>query len=215
MRIDLTFACIISFAAVLSACSTTGPSYFKTEGVVPPSNSCPIDPRSFGNAEPIRDITEGNGCGIRNGYRVFNVSNVALIPAAIIRCELADTFNDWLNNTVQPHAMSVYGQRIASLKILSSYSCRPRNNVRGAKLSEHGMGNAIDVGSFILADGYEINVLTNWYGGSAQDKSFLRAVRAEACGPFHTVLGPGSDADHKDHFHLDLQHERSGGPYCH
>ena len=216
MRINMGIAYALTFAALLSACSTADdPAYFQTAGVVPPSNVCPVDPRSFGNAEPVPDITEGNGCGIRNGYRVYDVSNVTLNPAATIRCELADTFNDWLNNTVQPHAKSIYGQRVVSLKILSSYSCRPRNNVSGAKLSEHGMANAIDVGSFTLADGHEIVVLTDWYGGSSADQSFLRAVRGEACGPFHTVLGPGSDAEHKNHFHLDLQHERSGGPYCH
>jgi hypothetical protein len=77
------------------------------------------------------------------------------------------------------------------------------------------MANAIDIAAFTLADGEEINVLDDWYSGPSENRAFLRAIRSEACGPFHTVLGPGSDAAHRDHIHLDLQKERGGGPYCH
>ena len=77
------------------------------------------------------------------------------------------------------------------------------------------MANAIDIAAFTLEDGREVNVLDDWYSGTSESRAFLRAVRSEACGPFHTVLGPGSDAEHRDHIHLDLQRERSGGPYCH
>ncbi|TIQ63130.1 MAG: extensin family protein, partial [Mesorhizobium sp.] len=35
-----------------------------------------------------------------------------------------------------------------------------------------------------------------------------------ACGPFKTVLGPGSDADHSLHLHLDLAPRRNGGTFC-
>jgi hypothetical protein len=37
-------------------------------------------------------------------------------------------------------------------------------------------------------------------------------MRKAACGPFNTVLGPGSDPFHGDHFHLDTA--RGRGPYC-
>ncbi|TIS79786.1 MAG: extensin family protein, partial [Mesorhizobium sp.] len=43
---------------------------------------------------------------------------------------------------------------------------------------------------------------------------FLNAVRKAACGPFKTVLGPGSDADHSLHLHLDLAPRRNGGTFC-
>ena len=38
-------------------------------------------------------------------------------------------------------------------------------------------------------------------------------ARRDACGDFHTVLGPGV-AHHGDHFHLDLANRRSGKAYC-
>ena len=42
----------------------------------------------------------------------------------------------------------------------------------------------------------------------------MQAFRTAACGPFKTVLGPGSNADHANHFHLDLQKRRNDYLYC-
>jgi hypothetical protein len=205
----------IAVLFILSACSTeVEKPYFKTTGVKAPSNAaCQANPQSFAQAEPIEDFSEGNGCGIRNGYNVSAIGNVGFSQPATITCGVANTFNDWLQNAVQPRAQDAYGERVVSVKIAASYACRPRNNVRGAKLSEHGMGNAIDVAGFTLASGREVTVLDDYYGDN-ESRGFFRAVRADACGPFHTVLGPGSDAYHKDHLHLDLQRMRGGGPYC-
>ena len=47
-----------------------------------------------------------------------------------------------------------------------------------------------------------------------REKRFLDQVRAAACGPFKTVLGPGTDADHDTHFHLDMAARRNGYTYC-
>jgi hypothetical protein len=56
-------------------------------------------------------------------------------------------------------------------------------------------------------------------GHSGDEARFLKTVRASACGPFTTVLGPGSDSYHSDHFHLDLAERNKGGKsrglYCH
>jgi hypothetical protein len=46
------------------------------------------------------------------------------------------------------------------------------------------------------------------------EAKFLDALRKAACGPFKTVLGPGSDADHALHFHFDLAPRRHGGTFC-
>ena len=45
--------------------------------------------------------------------------------------------------------------------------------------------------------------------------AFLDAIRKAACGPFKTVLGPGSDPDHALHFHFDLEKRRTGSTFCH
>ena len=86
------------------------------------------------------------------------------------------------------------------------------NSQRGARMSEHGFGNAIDISSFTLADGRRITIKDGWRAGG-DESSFLREIRKDACAEFMTVLGPG-DAHHDDHFHLDLANRRSGKAYC-
>ncbi|MEM8699462.1 MAG: extensin family protein, partial [Pseudomonadota bacterium] len=51
----------------------------------------------------------------------------------------------------------------------------------------------------------------DWNRGAAG--RFLATTHAQACGLFHTVLGPKSDALHRDHFHFDTA-QRGGRPYC-
>ena len=89
------------------------------------------------------------------------------------------------------------------------------NHQRGARLSEHGHANALDVSGFQLADGRTIDLKSGW-NGERQEREFLRSVHTGACRHFTTVLGPGSDAYHSDHFHLDLaQRGKSGRSlYC-
>jgi hypothetical protein len=207
---------LAAFAIIaLTACSSSQKlPLFETEGVVRPVANCAVDPRSFATAEPVADFDVGNGCGVTNGFKLFAVDGIKLSQPAIVNCNVANTFHTWLQQSIIPHANQAYGANITEIKIAASYSCRPRNNVRGAKLSEHGMGNALDVAGFTFDTGKQITVLGDYYG-TRQDQSFFSAIRSDACGPFHTVLGPGSDAHHRDHLHVDLQRERSGGPYCH
>ncbi|TFF18785.1 hypothetical protein E3C22_20770 [Jiella endophytica] len=51
-------------------------------------------------------------------------------------------------------------------------------------------------------------------GENASEAQFLDRIRAAACGPFKTVLGPGTDADHATHFHLDMAARHNGYTYC-
>jgi hypothetical protein len=116
---------------------------------------------------------------------------------------------------VQPEAREIFGGKVTGLRIAASYTCRSRNGVAGAKLSEHGKGNAIDLAAFNISGHGWVTVAGSHYGAEAR---FLREVRAAACNPFTTVLGPGSDSYHSDHFHLDLAKRRTAGPskglYC-
>jgi hypothetical protein len=206
---------IVAAALVLAACSSGDElPAFKTEGVIQPVNSCAIDPRSFAKAEPVADFSEGNGCGVSNGFKLYEVNGIKLSQPAVVTCNVANTLHSWLQDVVAPKANQIYGAKITEIKVAATYACRPRNNVRGAKLSEHGLGNAIDISGFSFDNGKSITVLNDYYG-MREDKAFFSTIRHEACGPFHTVLGPGSDSNHRDHLHLDLQRMRSGGPYCH
>lgn len=143
---------------------------------------------------------------------------VAFTAKALLNCSLAETLAAWMGDTVQPIAMRTLGARVTGLRIAASYACRNRDGLADAKLSEHARGNAIDISAFKVAGIGWIDVENGWSGGGAK-AAFLRAVRSSACGPFTTVLGPGSDSYHSNHFHLDRAKRRTAGPsrglYCH
>jgi hypothetical protein len=215
MRNVLISVCGLAIVLGVAACSRNKqPGSFETVGLVAPVSQCAADPRSFGEAEKISDVNGKSICEVRNAYKVYGVSGVSFSQPAIVNCNVAGRFNDWVSNTVQNAAEDHFGERVVSLDIAAAYACRPRNNKAGAKMSEHGFGNAMDVSGFTLESGRKVSVLKDYYG-SRDERNFLRAVRGEACGTFHTVLGPGSDANHKDHFHFDLANRRSGSTYCH
>lgn len=204
----------VAIALAVTACSDS-PSrkYFETKGLRTPASACTVDPRSLGQAQALPDIDEGNGCEVRDRYNVSSLAGVRFSQLATMNCGLAAPLNTWLDGTVQSSAVDAFGERVVGIDVAASYACRGRNNARGAKMSEHGFGNAIDISAFTLESGRKVSVLANW-NGDRDAKRFLRQVRSEACGEFATVLGPGSDAYHRNHLHLDLQNRRSGTAYC-
>ena len=160
---------------------------------------------------------DGKGvCGIDYPLKVYALEGgtIGIGPDATIGCPMTEMLEIWMRYSVQPAALAWFGAPVVEIKQISSYSCRSRNNVRGAELSEHAFGNAIDIAGFKLASGREIIVKSDWMG-SADERGFLREVFASACRSFKTVLGPGAKY-HGDHFHLDLAHHNKSGTaqYC-
>lgn len=150
-------------------------------------------------------------CGMDYPFKVaaFSGGSVAVKQKLTLACPIIPRIDTWLDEVVKPAAALYYGMPVVDLKA-GSYSCRPRNNRSGAKTSEHAYGNAMDVMAFVLADGREITVVKGWKGDPT-DREFLREVFVGACRHFTTVLGPGSDAHHDDHFHIDLaRHDPRG-----
>jgi hypothetical protein len=195
----------------LSACGSSG-DYFTTRGLIAPETQCTVNPHSVGEAEKIDDIDEGNGCEVENAWRMRSVAGVGFSRPAIVNCGVIGPLDEWMSNRVQPAAQQEFGESVLSIDVAASYACRARNNSFGAKMSEHGFGNAIDISAFTLESGRRITVKQGWRGGE-DERDFLREIRREACGDFRTVLGPGT-AHHGDHFHLDLANRRSGKAYC-
>ena len=151
-------------------------------------------------------------CGAIKPFSVAAAANgwVELRPPALLRCPMVPALDHWVERVVLPVARRHFRSPLVALKIAGSYSCRPMNNVDGALLSEHGHANAIDVSGFVLADGRTVQVKTGWWGALAE-RTFLRDVHRGSCNLFSTVLGPNYDANHRDHFHLDLaRHGRDG-----
>ena len=166
-------------------------------------------------ADRLAPVVEGT-CGIAMPASVgsFEKGVVKLPVKALISCQLAETTARWLHDTVQPAALAELNGPVNGLRIAASYDCRTRDRIPGEKLSEHAFGNALDLAAFRV-NGRWIEV-----GGQHDDRAtaFLTRIRGEACGPFKTVLGPGSDSYHTDHLHLDLATRRTAGPskglYC-
>lgn len=131
-------------------------------------------------------------------------------PAATLRCQMVPSVETWVAQVLKPAARRFLGSDVVELKIAASYGCRTRNSKWGAKLSEHGRANAIDVSAFHTADGRVVTVKDGWRG-RAEERQFLRYIRRGACEHFSTVLSPDADRYHHDHFHFDLaRHGRKG-----
>lgn len=150
------------------------------------------------------------GCGVDKPVRVTSVQGLALSQPATIDCGTAKALDAWAAKAVQPQ-FGKLGGGVVGLEVAASYACRPRNNQRGKRISEHGRGRAIDISGFILKNGVTVTVLKGWR--DAGQGKILKALHRAACGPFGTVLGPGSDGFHENHLHLDTARYR-GGNYC-
>jgi hypothetical protein len=154
-------------------------------------------------------------CGAIRPFTVSATGNgsVVMQPPALLRCPMIPALDYWIERIVQPAARYHLRGRVVELTVAGSYSCRAMNHVPGARLSEHGRANAIDISAFVLDNGTSVAVKTGWWGGLAE-RNFLRAVHAGSCHVFTTVLGPAYDYHHRDHFHLDLAKHNAEGRIC-
>ncbi|MGJ8588984.1 MAG: extensin-like domain-containing protein [Yoonia sp.] len=158
----------------------------------------------------VGTINGAGACGVEDAVKLRSVAGVSLRPQPTIDCRTARALNTWVERGVLP-AVGGEGGGVSSLRVVSHYACRTRNNQPGGRLSEHAFGRAIDVAGIQLRDGSEMTLLTDW--NSADDGAQLRQMWRAACGPFGTVLGPEANRFHRDHFHFDTARYRSGS-YC-
>ena len=180
----------------------------------PPPSACRLAlTEEIAIAPSIPDIHGAGGCGGEDLVRLEAVvladkRRVWVKPAAILRCTMASAIADWIRSDMAPLAASL-GSVISDLDNFDSFECRGRNRVLGARLSEHGRANALDVRALILANGQSISLV---------DRTVSREVRESvlhsACARFSTVLGPGSDWYHEDHIHLDLMERHNNYRIC-
>ncbi len=145
-------------------------------------------------------------CGMTRPLKVSALADgsVGLDKVLTIDCPMIPALEAWLKDVVQPDAEARFGQKVTTLKVFGAYSCRSVDNMAGARLSEHAFGNAVDVAGFTLADGRTIEIVRDWKSVGTQEAAFLHEVHAGSCQYFTTVLGPGADVFHYNHFHLDL-----------
>ena len=163
--------------------------------------------------DPMPRLIGPDACGGGDMVRLDAVllaggERIELKPAPVLRCNFAESLALWLHDEAAPRANKL-GAALRGVETYDDFECRSRNRVAGARLSEHGKGDAVDLRAFVLADGRalgltDVNVA----------KDFREELRDSACHRFTTVLGPGSDSNHETHIHLDLLERRQGYRLC-
>lgn len=168
---------------------------------------------SIAIAPSIPPIAGPGGCGGEDLVRLEAVvlpsgQRVAVKPPAVLRCPMATAVADWIRTDMAPLATGL-GTTVSELDNFDSFECRGRNRVRGARLSEHGRANALDVRGLKLANGTTLSLTERGVARELREK-----VLATVCARFTTVLGPSSDWYHEDHIHLDLAERRNNFRLC-
>jgi hypothetical protein len=126
---------------------------------------------------------------------------------------------------VRDVGVEVYGRAPERIVELGAYGCR-RMRAHSTWLSEHALGNALDVQGFdfghlpkgatlpagldkTFANGFEVRVLSHWgkkSGHAAVHARFLRTLATKLAARedvFRVLLGPGYPG-HDNHFHFDM-----------
>lgn len=123
-------------------------------------------------------------------------------------------------------ATEVYGRAPNRVRHLGAFACRTSRN-RPTRLSEHALGNALDVTGFdfpastkdgplppdlpqALSRAFRVSVAKHWDATGSQTAelhaTFLRRMIKELTGRsdvFRGLVGPGQPG-HADHFHFDM-----------
>lgn len=193
---------------------TLSPRALPTEPDVMPADeiSCRQELKRLGvRYEELPPINDGGLCVIDHPVKVSAIGSIQIKPAATLRCEMAATIALWTRRELVPAARTRYFSGVKTIHQGSSYSCRRIRGTRTA--SEHSKGNALDIMRIELKNGRDIDVRKpGWF--AFRQRGFLNSVRADGCDYFTTVLGPGYDRDHRDHFHFDIKERRSGYRAC-
>lgn len=162
----------------------------------------------------IAPINDGGACRIDYPVKVSMLpQRVNLKPAATLTCAMALTVARWTRNELVPAARTRYLSSVRTIHQGSSYSCRNIRTSRNRTPSEHSRGNALDIMRIELNSGRDIDVRRPGFF-AFREKGLLNTVRSDACRYFSTVLGPGYDRDHADHFHFDIKSRRNGYVAC-
>lgn len=170
--------------------------------------------------EPVPDRPLQDSCGLENAVRLRAGREVALGTPTLLSCPAALSFALWERHVLQPLSRQHFGRPATSVQHLGSYACRDVNRGDGratGRRSRHATADALDVAGVTLEGGRTLvlrrDAARPWSDGRAATdpaQAFLFDLHAGACRSFDGVLGPGYNAVHADHFHLEV----GGWPMC-
>ncbi|MFE1602907.1 extensin-like domain-containing protein [Methylobacterium sp. ID0610] len=180
--------------------------------VIPDDTACLRRLERLGvKAEPLPPLSDGL-CGAQKPLRITELPDgLQVTPAATLTCPAAEALARW-STEVRVLAERGLGRAPRIVRIATSYECRGQNHDPDAKLSEHAFANGVDVMGFTFEGREPVTIGAGAAG--TPEFAFQAAVRAKACTFFRTVLGPGSDAAHGNHLHLDERERPAGHRLC-
>jgi hypothetical protein len=177
--------------------------------------SCRKQLRKLGvTFQDLPPINDGGSCQIPYPVKISGLpGRAALKPAATLNCEMALSVAQWVKSELQPAARVRYWSSVGTITQASSYSCRNMVGTATNKISEHAKGNALDISKIELKNGKDILVRKKGFF-AFRERGLLNTVRADGCSYFNTVLGPGYNKAHADHFHFDIMERKNGYRAC-
>jgi hypothetical protein len=166
-----------------------------------------VGPTSAGVADPVTVTMPINGMPFR--YTSNTTQRVKFFMDCSLARSLVEAAPFWRSRGVVEVAdLGVYNYRCIG-------TGTPPDCPNG--MSQHAYAKAIDLAAFKLADGTKYTVATDWVidpaaertcvAGTASDKdAWLHALICALKGDevWNIVLTPNYNADHRDHFHVDL-----------
>jgi hypothetical protein len=169
--------------------------------------------------EALAPLGNPNGCGAAAPILIKAIKGTRIVPPAEATCDFAEQLHGWVTSSLQPSASSLLGRELVQIDNASAYVCRRRNNSASGKLSEHAKANALDIAKLHFAGEQATTIRADWSSlraivGASRNAKFLARIRRDACIRFTTVLGPGADRYHGDHFHVDYVQRKSGYRIC-
>jgi hypothetical protein len=158
---------------------------------------------------PIAAARNSKGCGYNDDAVTIDKSFVkySAPETLVMTCGLAARLELWEREVVAPAAEKHFGVPLTGVVAFGTFSCRRVNG--DGPMSEHAYARAADISGFRLADGRTITVLKSFRAKGAEG-AFLREIHDRACDVFDVTLGPDYNAEHANHFHLDV----GGGHAC-
>jgi hypothetical protein len=196
-----------------SAAPTTEPSPASSELSPEALQACVARLAQSGARAEAAPVIGNGACGAKSAIKLLTLpGGLEVAPPPTVTCGVAEALAKWAADSVTPESERHLFDAPKKILIGTSYECRGRNRQPGAKLSEHAFANAVDVMGFEFRTRRAIPVASR--ADESPESMFLGAVRAKACEHFTTVLGPGSDAAHGDHLHLDMRERKRGAKLC-
>jgi len=198
------------------AAETTPPGADEKREVPDEAEACRGRLRAAGTRFDIPTLpaASNTACAIEVPVRLQSVrsrsrggADIRLSDEPVVSCRFAERFSAWLGELAAPLIAGRLSAEVKAVRTGPGYECRNRNRATTGKLSAHAVGEAVDVAGFELSNGSTMQVKPD---GDEAMQAAVGAIRTAACGWFTTVLGPGSDAAHADHMHVDtMQHGSS------